>query len=144
MIRIFDKPFRNGALAAATCLLTLAVGGQAAHAREATYNHPELGLVSADHPRFQAAFTTCDKQVYGPGFDIHGVIYRSKSDVFPRFDPCCKKDSARSRISISCCIGQERCNPVSSNALPMRALCGPKADHMGQLHMSVTVRTAAR
>lgn len=91
MIRIFGKPFRNGALAAATCLLTLAVGGQAAHAREATYNHPELGLVSADHPRFQAAFTTCDKQVYGPGFDIHGVIYRSKSDVFSQIRPLLQK-----------------------------------------------------
>lgn len=47
-----------------------------------SWEHPEYGVVTAEHPAYKEAYEACDKAVYGAGVEISGKIYTSKTDVF--------------------------------------------------------------
>lgn len=53
----------------------------------ATYSHPKLGIVTADHPEYLNAHRLCDEKIYGQGFEIAGKIYTSKATVFEQIQP---------------------------------------------------------
>ena len=50
-----------------------------------------LGVVGADHPKYLEAYNLCDERVYGQGFEINGVVYTSKADVFAKIRPILTK-----------------------------------------------------
>jgi len=67
------------------------IGCQEEQPKEATFKHPVLGVVGADHPKYLEAYNLCDERVYGQGFEINGVVYTSKADVFAKIRPILTK-----------------------------------------------------
>lgn len=84
-----------------TVLISFATIGCKEESKASTFRHPELGVVSEDHPKYIEAYNLCDGRVYGNGFEINGKIYTSKAEVFEQIRPMLSKlNKSKSELDI--------------------------------------------